>query len=204
MPHPAIAMLMAGQSSAYYTDDFNRADGGLGSNWTVIDAGFSILGNELITDPSANNLWVSSVSAADQFAQIDVSSWAYTGSNVAAAGLFVRSNSGLTAYYLAQIIRHAAGGLGETWRIIDSATGVVASTASAFPSTPFTMRFEARDVGSNIETKFYKVVSGTSTLMVSYTDTPTLTSSAGRYVGINGSQNSGTTVKLDNFVAGPL
>jgi hypothetical protein len=31
------------------TDDFNRANCGLGANWTDIDAGYSIVSNETIT-----------------------------------------------------------------------------------------------------------------------------------------------------------
>jgi hypothetical protein len=32
---------------ALATDDFNRANGGLGANWTDIDAGYSIASNEM-------------------------------------------------------------------------------------------------------------------------------------------------------------
>jgi len=36
------------------TDDFNRANGGLCANWTDIDAGYSIVSNEIVTRTSRN------------------------------------------------------------------------------------------------------------------------------------------------------
>lgn len=47
------------------TDDFNRADGGLGSNWTVTSGAFEIVSNQVKADDGANECFA--VWNADEF-----------------------------------------------------------------------------------------------------------------------------------------
>lgn len=58
-----------------FTDDFNRADGGLGANWTALDSSFSISSNVVVPTATGSDA-IQIVNAVawpnDQYAQIKV------------------------------------------------------------------------------------------------------------------------------------
>ena len=81
-------------------DDFNRADGGLGPNWTnsTWGEGLSISGNRVVATSQGVHYWNANTFAADQYSQIRltgvVGSW---------SGVFVRGNLSLGPYYMVAV-----------------------------------------------------------------------------------------------------
>jgi hypothetical protein len=83
------------------SDDFNRADGALGSNWTAISGGALTISSQVAVGTSSSavtgDIWTGSSFGGDQFSQIAVTSTAMSGGQWIAA--MVRAqNSGQTAY----------------------------------------------------------------------------------------------------------
>jgi hypothetical protein len=78
-PHKAPA----GTSGTIPADEFNRADGGLGANWTGMRDGSLAISSHAVTGTSASGtsggMWVSSALAADQYSQLEVTSAQLTG-----------------------------------------------------------------------------------------------------------------------------
>ena len=84
---PAVA------GSFSVTDDFNRADGGLGSNWTTRSGSPAIVSNEVSTTSNTDQwaVYSGAAFAADQYAQVTIS-----GSGAGSArypGLMVRAST---------------------------------------------------------------------------------------------------------------
>ena len=74
-PHQASAAVVA-------SDNFNRADGGLGANWTAdSDAGMSIASQQVAgtAGKTTGDLWAANSFTSDQYSQVQVTSTQLTG-----------------------------------------------------------------------------------------------------------------------------
>jgi hypothetical protein len=86
-------------------DDFNRADGDLGPNWTrdpTWGSGLSISGNEVVAASSGVHYWNANTFGADQYSEIRL-----TGAVGSWSGVIVRGNPRPAPFYLARV--NAAG-----------------------------------------------------------------------------------------------
>ena len=84
------------------SDDFNRADGGLGSNWTAMSGGGLAISSQVAVGTSGSggdtgDIWTGSSFGSDQFSQITLTSAQPTGGQWIAAAVRAQ-NSGLSAY----------------------------------------------------------------------------------------------------------
>ena len=78
-----VAVSCTTNSGTSASDDFNRADGGLGSNWTAVsDGAMAIASQAVIGTAGANSgdIWTANSFASDQYSQIAVTSTQLTGS----------------------------------------------------------------------------------------------------------------------------
>ena len=94
LPHSASA------AATLATDNFNRADGGLGAGWTAIsDGAMSIASQQVIGTVGQNTgeIRTGETYASDQFSQISVTSTALSGGQWIAAAVRMQ-NSGQNAY----------------------------------------------------------------------------------------------------------
>lgn len=97
---------------AVFTDDFNRANGGLGANWASVESTLTIASNKVTVGSAANGLsrTASVFSGANQTASLDVSSYFQANNNVgvcvrfdaSACYLFALRNSATNTYRLFQ------------------------------------------------------------------------------------------------------
>ena len=95
-----VAVTCATNSGTSASDDFNRADGGLGSNWTAIsDGSMSIASQQVIGTAGANtgDIRTGETYPSDQFSQIQVTSTALSGGQWVAAAVRLQ-NSGKNGY----------------------------------------------------------------------------------------------------------
>jgi hypothetical protein len=92
--HPQQASTVAGAS-----DDFNRAAGSLGADWTAIrDGGLSISSQAVIGQSGlAGDIWTARTFTDDQYSQIEVTTKQLTGSQWIGAAVRVQAD-GLDAY----------------------------------------------------------------------------------------------------------
>lgn len=91
--------------TSFVSDNFNRADGELGPNWTVDPTwggGLSISGNKVVTPTSGAHYWTANSFGPDQYSQIKL-----TGPIGTWSGLMVRGNPRPAPFYL---VRVTAGG----------------------------------------------------------------------------------------------
>ena len=84
-----VAVSCAANSGTSASDDFNRADGGLGPNWTAIsDGAMAIASQQVIGTVGAvtGDIWTATTFASDQYSQMQVTSTPLTGGQWVAAG----------------------------------------------------------------------------------------------------------------------
>ena len=87
--------------AATASDDFNRADGGLGANWTGISGGALAISSQVAVGSASGGVtgdtWSAASFGSDQFSQIEVTSAPLTGGQWIAAVVRAQ-NSGLSGY----------------------------------------------------------------------------------------------------------
>jgi hypothetical protein len=96
----SVAVSCAASSGTSASDDFNRADGGLGSNWTAIsDGAMSISSQQVIGTVGATtgDIRTAETYPSDQFSQIQVTSTPLSGGQWVAAAVRIQSG-GQNAY----------------------------------------------------------------------------------------------------------
>src|SRR5262249_9692457 len=93
--------VLPGLDPGIVQDDFDRSDGGLGSNWTTDPSwgpGLTISGNKVITSNSGGVYWAANNFGADQSSQIrlggTINNW---------SGVIVRGNVRPAPFYLARV-----------------------------------------------------------------------------------------------------
>jgi hypothetical protein len=93
LPHPAYAGTSA-------SDDFNRADGGLGPNWTpTADGPMAIASQQVVGTAGAltGDMWTANAFASDQFSQVQVTSTQLSGGQWVGPAVRLQDN-GLDGY----------------------------------------------------------------------------------------------------------
>ena len=187
----AFRTLAVGGTSASATDDFNRANGGLGPNWLTNAEGNNptISGNKVIATGISGATWVGGTSGDDQFAQIDGMTNFPDASTV--SGLMLRSQlAGATCYH-ARYFSNAGSPVFQIYKRVSPASlSQLGSnvTAPVVVSTDV-LRFEV--VGNTLTLKFNGVV------QISLTDT-SIQSGGAPGIRLNGSGSA------DNFQAGTI
>ena len=92
-PHKASADVTA-------SDDFNRADGGLGPNWTAISDGGMAIASQQVTGTSggtAGDMWAADTFTSDQFSSVEVTSTQLSGGQWVGPAVRLQNN-GLDGY----------------------------------------------------------------------------------------------------------
>lgn len=109
-------------TSVKFTDDFNRADGGLGSNYTTVSGAAAISSNQAVNSSGTAKVLVTGSSFTDGYVEGKISS--------SGCSLVMRSDSGFSARY--QVSRsgtaynvYAAGTLVTSFTGANSGTAVV-------------------------------------------------------------------------------
>ena len=85
-----VAVSCAASSGTSASDDFNRADGGLGSNWTAISDGAMSISSQQVIGTVGNTtgaIRTGKTYPSDQFSQIQVTSTALSGGQWIAAAV---------------------------------------------------------------------------------------------------------------------
>lgn len=174
-------------------DDFNRADGGLGSNWTVVQGTFAVASNKCSITTSGRNqaYWNAATPADNQYAEAVVTAPVLPGSQV---GVICRHNGGNaqanSSFYVLRWEKDS-GNLSITKIINGGITNLTSAAVSQATLDGKTVRLECSG------TTLTGYLNGVSTL--STTDAALTT---GR-VGLWGHSGGGTTT-VDDFAAGDL
>ena len=82
------------------SDDFNRADGGLGANWTAVSDGGMAIASQQVTGTvgkTTGDLWAANTFTSDQFSQVQVTSTPLSGGQWVGAAVRMQG-SGQTGY----------------------------------------------------------------------------------------------------------
>jgi hypothetical protein len=170
------------------TDDFNRADGDLGSNW---DYGRGVGDLEIISNQAGHStsgqnvsdIWVADTFDDDQWVQSDVTLGTNSNPN-----LLVRS-SGQGASNNSYEFYWTNSGVNRIWRITNNSGTLISDSGGNPTSGTHTMRFEV--VGSQLTT----YIDGVETATVSDSNHTTGRPGIGAYY-------SGTTPTHDNVSVG--
>lgn len=171
---------------ATFTDDFNRADGALGANWTTLAGSGSIVSNRLSINLTGTTLlWAAATDTTDHYSSIALQT--YVAGNT--YGVFVRSDGTTANMYQG---RRTAAGSFDIRRIVANAATVIGSATIAPPADGAILRLEA--VGSQIR----MLVAGVPIIDVVDTNL-----SVGKRLGVRHQLLNGT-VSYDTFAAGDL
>ena len=168
---------------ATFTDDFNRANGAIGANWTALTGSASVSSNAMVVGSASTQvIWASECATADQFAQVTLAA-----PTTSANGVVVRCDGTLNNQYMA---RRALGSV-ELFKFVGGATTSLGSVAGTYPAGTV-LRLEAAGAAIRL------LVDGSPIIAVTDTDL-----TAGRRVGIrNTASTTGGT--YDNFSGGDL
>lgn len=125
------------------SDDFNRADGGLGANWTTMASGLTISSNQVVSSGSPAEVFRSAEAFADdQFSQVKVVS----GAGNAWLVLHVRVQDALN--YYAAYSQAAFNGTVLIFKFVAGSGSVLASGSLSTGTDGDTVKFEA--VGTSL------------------------------------------------------
>ena len=87
-------------SATSASDNFNRADGGLGANWTAISDGGMAIASQQVTGTAGaltGDIWTANTFTSDQYSQVQVTSTQLSGAQWVGAAVRLQ-NSGLNGY----------------------------------------------------------------------------------------------------------
>jgi hypothetical protein len=137
-----------------WSDDFNRADGGLGADWSYTAPRLNIVGNAVYTAAFSSGspaLYVGGGGVAPTGVNHAVSGVFYQGSAFGYGAPAVRMKADRTEYYAAGYAS-AAFGLGDFWYIgrVGGVGGsaTLAAIADTPPTQPLSLRLQANDIGA--------------------------------------------------------
>lgn len=168
------------------SDDFNRADGSLGANWTTVSGSPSIVSNAAANGSNANSVarHNTELPSADHYAQADATNPG-TGYD---EGVLVRFSASAMTCYMG---RYSSGtGAWEIHKWVAGTATLLGSLTEAAPASPWTLRLEAQGTALRLY--------GNGVLKVSLTDS----SVAGNLQA--GFRLNATSNTADNFQAGTL
>lgn len=164
-------------------DNFNRADGAIGSNWTIFfEDGFRVVSNTCALTTGGLGEGGTFWNVTTNFTDTEVYTTLSTTGNLA---LYARANSDASNGYL---LSFESGNL-----VLYGTTGGV--TLATYPTVGLANgdAFGCAVIGTNIET--FKRVSGVWSSLGSVTDTSVSSGRVGMYTG-------NTTVRFDDFGGG--
>lgn len=186
------------------TDDFNRANGGLGANWTTItsEAAPQIRSNLVEVNASATDAgaWYNAVTfGANQWASIKVV--AATTDTQRAVAVTLRTASGARTYYYVEVAGPlgASATVGIAKFVAGAHTGLTSTTASV--SSGATLR--ARVTGTGSATLITAWINGVQVLSHSG-DTSISSGQPGVRVYIDPGSQPTSQAQLDDWAAGEL
>jgi Putative esterase len=119
---PLVAFSHNASAAVVASDNFNRADGGLGTNWTAIsDGGMAIASQQVVgtVGNTTGDMWTASSFTSDQYSQIQVTSTPLTGGQWVGAAVRMQSNgqNGYVGFYywnngspLLELFKRSGGG----------------------------------------------------------------------------------------------
>lgn len=173
-------------SNVVFTDNFNRADGSLGSNWTDVTA-LAISSNKVTgsTGSACLGVTVPALPTAAGYAQLTITTG---GGGSSSQGVMIRMPGGTTQ--TGYLWRYSGSGATQLFVVSASTYTAIGSPYSATLTAPFTLRIEAQ--GSTIR----GYVDG-----VQRQSTTDATNSSGTHAGV---RLTGTTVRADDFEMGSL
>lgn len=181
---------------ASVSDDFNRADGGLGANWTAVAGTWTIASNvatrnAVVGSTPGSARYNTDLATSDNSAQVSVVAL-NASSDVMSVGAACRFSSSAQTYYFVSLQVEVNGTATINLGKMEAGTlTILASTATLTTSFPETIKVQA--VGSTI-----KAFRGGSEVL-SVTDTSITT---GTRVGLHGRRRaSGASWSADNFYA---
>ena len=96
-----VAVSCAANTATSASDDFNRADGGLGANWTAITDGGMAIASQQVTGTVGvltGDMWTAGSFGSDQYSQVQVTSTQLTGGQW--VGAAVRAQNGGRSGYV--------------------------------------------------------------------------------------------------------
>lgn len=191
-------------------DDFNRADGALGANWTKwisTDADLVVHSNAAATAATtstwARACWTAASFAADQEVK---ATWAYSTSlaqgfllaRVTNPGLASRSGYGLAHTYTQVVL----------YRIVSGTATAISTIAGFSRASGDLIRFTvANDGNGDPVLDVYKIHAGVETSVGTYTDSNAAKITGGGYIGCGINNTSGQpawSASWDDFSGGDL
>jgi hypothetical protein len=162
------------------TDDFNRVNAALGSNWTA--ANFTISGNDVSSSAGGSQaVWTGNSFGNDQWAEVDVT----LGTDD--SGVILRRVDSNNFYF--GFWTTASSGSYQIWKFVGGSPSQIASAAAG--ATSGTKRLRMEVVGSTL------TLYADGVEVVTTTDTAHSSGSTGIWAG-------DTTAIFDNFSAGDL
>lgn len=199
----SLAFASEGHANITATDDFNRSNGAVGSNWTVLSGSFNVSSNQVVAGTvgggTANMaIWNAVSFTADQIGVLTITHngglGVYGGTPQSALGICLRCSSGNGMLFTA----NDAGAY--QWSKFVSGTGYFLGQAVRTPAAGDVI--EARAVGTTY-TLFVKSAAGVQTQLASFTDTDLTSGSVGLYASV-GDMSLLSDVIGDDFKAGVL
>lgn len=183
----ALVGCLIGVSPAFAqaTDDFNRADGGLGANWTDLHGGFSITSNEAVSTGGSSQsvMYTASTPGNDQYAQVVLVVYGTGGPR---GGPAVRMSAGTNFY---------AAWLGEFATAIDK---VVGGTYTQLATAAGIQDFGGPGFVGRLE------VQGTTLRLIYNGTTIITTTDSALSSGVGGMHDFGGGARFDSFEVGTL
>ena len=95
-----LASVSTASAATTASDDFSRADGGLGANWTDISGGGLAISSQLVTGTAGQvtgDMWSAQAFGSDQYSQDEVTSTQLTGGQWIGPGVRLQ-NGGQNGY----------------------------------------------------------------------------------------------------------
>jgi hypothetical protein len=201
-----------------FTDDFNRADGALGSNWTVANGAADINSNAFRcqTGGFTNNfaVWAATTGSISHYVKVQITAgltaefvvpFVFRYTNASSPFYIVYCNPGASTHTLVwqRYATAASSGVG-----IGSPSSALTFTNGDY------LGFTVEQTGNNTVVRVWVNPTGAAPDSVSlwggaapaytFTDNPTTPVDTGGIVGIGGAQSPTNTIKFDNFSAGPI
>lgn len=172
------------------TDDFNRADGGLGSNWTTCQAAMAISGNKVVIGSNPSSMFYAGTFDADQYSDIDATT-SVSGFYMVSAMVRASPSNG-AEFYFARVCG-SCGDVAVGKRVAFSQTEF-ASGGSLGTSVPTTRNLRLEVSGNALEA----FIGGSS--VVTTTDSALTSGNPGIHLATANT----TDASIDNFDGGDL
>lgn len=153
-----------------FADDFNRANGALGPNWTAPN--YTVTSNKARTTVNGPAIWNADTNTTRQYCDLDVDLTPGT-----LSGPMVRMSlvGGIQGYWAAPYPIYSTNPTEQylMYRFHNGAVTVIGNLVQALPASIARIRITAEDVGADVLVQMYLVTAGVPALKLSYTDSHT-------------------------------